>query len=62
MYISPIARIYGDIETQILQDDEKFILKAVREAGINVVLWQYTSTGHVDGIGTNVDMSKGANE
>lgn len=28
----------------------------------NVVLWQYTSTGHVDGISTNVDISKGVNE
>lgn len=25
----------------------------------NVVLWQYTSAGHVDGISTNVDISKG---
>ena len=28
----------------------------------NVVLWQYTSTGRVAGINTNVDISKGANE
>lgn len=28
----------------------------------NVVLWQYTSTGHVDGISTAVDISKGVNE
>ena len=28
----------------------------------NVVLWQYTSTGHVDGIATNVDISKGVNK
>lgn len=28
----------------------------------NVVLWQYTSAGHVDGISTNVDISKGVNE
>ena len=27
----------------------------------NVVLWQYTSTGHVDGISTNIDISKGVN-
>lgn len=28
----------------------------------NVVLWQYTSRGHVEGIYTDVDISKGANE
>lgn len=28
----------------------------------NVVLWQYTSTGHVDGISTAVDISKGVDE
>lgn len=26
--------------------------------GANIVLWQYTSTGHIEGIDTNVDMSK----
>lgn len=26
--------------------------------GANIVLWQYTSTGRIDGIDTNVDMSK----
>lgn len=26
--------------------------------GANIVLWQYTSTGRVDGIDTNVDLSK----
>lgn len=28
----------------------------------NVVLWQYTSKGHIDGISTDVDISKGVNE
>lgn len=36
MYESPIEKIYGEIETQIIQHDEEMIMKAVRQVNINV--------------------------
>ena len=36
MYKSPIEKIYGEIQTQIEQEDEKMVMKAVRKVGINV--------------------------
>lgn len=36
MYKSPIEKIYGDLQTQMVQEDEKLVMKAVREVGINV--------------------------
>lgn len=36
MYESPIEKIYGEIQTQIIQEDENMIMKAIRNVGINV--------------------------
>lgn len=36
MYESPIETIYGELQTQILREDENMIMKAVREVKINV--------------------------
>lgn len=36
MYESPIDKIYKDIQTQMIQQDEKMIMQAVREVGITV--------------------------
>jgi len=36
LYKSPIEKIYGEIQTQIEQEDEKMVMKAVRKVGINV--------------------------
>lgn len=35
MYKSPID-IYNEIQTQIVQEDEKMIMEAIRKAGVNV--------------------------
>lgn len=36
MYESPIDKIYKDIQTQMIQQDEEMVMKAVREVGITV--------------------------
>ena len=36
MYESPIEMIYGELQTQMVQEDEKLVMKAVRNAGVNV--------------------------
>ncbi len=36
MYKSPIEKIYGELQTQMVQEDEKMVMKAVRKVGINV--------------------------
>lgn len=36
MYTSPIEKIYGELQTQIVQEDEKMVMKAIREVGVNV--------------------------
>ena len=36
MYKSPIEKIYGEFETQMVRDEEKMVIKAVRNVGINV--------------------------
>ena len=36
MYLSPIEKIYGELQTQMAQEDERMVMKAVRQVGINV--------------------------
>ena len=36
MYESPIEMIYGELQTQMMQEDEKLVMKAVRNVGVNV--------------------------
>lgn len=36
MYKSPIEKIYGEFETQMVREEEKMVIKAVRNVGINV--------------------------
>ena len=36
LYKSPIEKIYGELQTQIVQEDEKLVMKAIREVGVNV--------------------------
>lgn len=36
MYESPIEKIYGEIQTQMVQEDENMVMKAIRKVGINV--------------------------
>ena len=36
MYESPIEKIYGELQTQIEQEDENIVMKAVGDVGINV--------------------------
>ena len=36
MYASPIEKIYGELQTQIIQEDENMVMKAIREVGILV--------------------------
>lgn len=36
MYKSPIEKIYGDLQTQMVQEDENMMMKAVRKVGVNV--------------------------
>ena len=36
MYESPIEKIYGELQTQIEQEDENIVMKAVRDVGITV--------------------------
>ena len=36
MYKSPIEKIYGELQTQMVQEDEKLVMKAIREVGVDV--------------------------
>lgn len=36
MYKSPIEKIYSELQTQIVQEDENTVMKAVRNVGLNV--------------------------
>ena len=36
MYSSPIEKIYSEIQTQMVQEDENMVMKAIREVGITV--------------------------
>ena len=36
MYNSPIEKIYSELQTQVVQEDEKMVMKAVRKVGVNV--------------------------
>ena len=36
MYKSPIEKICNEIQTQMVQEDEKMVMKAIREVGVNV--------------------------
>lgn len=36
MYKSPIEKIYGEMQTQMTQEDEKLTMKAIRNVGVNV--------------------------
>ena len=36
MYKSPIEKIYGELKTQMVQEDENMVMKAIREVGVNV--------------------------
>lgn len=36
MYASPIEKIYGELQTQMVQEDENMVMKAVRKVGVNV--------------------------
>ncbi len=36
MYKSPIEKIYGELQTQMMQEDEKMVMKAIRKVGVNV--------------------------
>lgn len=36
MYNSPIEKIYGELQTQMVQEEENMVMKAIREVGINV--------------------------
>ena len=36
MYKSPIEMIYGELQTQMAQEEENMVMKAVRQIGVNV--------------------------
>jgi hypothetical protein len=36
MYESPIEKIYGEIQTQMMQEDEKMVMEAIRNVGVTV--------------------------
>lgn len=36
MYKSPIETIYGELQTQMVQEGENMVMKAIRKAGVNV--------------------------
>lgn len=36
MYKSPIEIICGELQTQMMQEDEKLVMKAIRNVGVNV--------------------------
>lgn len=36
MYKSPIEKVYSELQTQIVQEDENTVMKAVRNVGLNV--------------------------
>lgn len=36
MYKNPIEMTYGELQTQMMQEEEKLVMKAVRNVGVNV--------------------------
>lgn len=36
MYKSPIEMIYGELQTQMVQEAENVVMKSIREVGVNV--------------------------
>ena len=36
LYKSPIEKLYGELQTQIEQEEENMVMKAIRNVGINV--------------------------
>lgn len=36
MYKDPIEKIYGELQTQMVQEDENMVMKAIRKVGVNV--------------------------
>ena len=36
MYNSPIEKICSELQTQMVQEDEKMVMKAIRKVGVNV--------------------------
>lgn len=36
MYKCPIEKIYGELQTQMVQEDENMVMKAIRKVGVNV--------------------------
>jgi len=36
LYKSPIEKIYGELQTQMVQEDENMVMKAIRKVGVNV--------------------------
>ena len=36
MYKSPIEKIYSELQTQMVQEDENMVMKAIRKVGVNV--------------------------
>ena len=36
MYNSPIEKIYSELQTQMVQEDENMVMKAIRKVGVNV--------------------------
>ena len=36
MYNSPIEKIYSELQTQMVQEDENMVMKAIRKGGVNV--------------------------
>ena len=36
MYKSPIEKIYGGLQTQMVQEEEKMVIKAIEKVGVNV--------------------------
>lgn len=36
MYKSPIEKIYGELQTQMVQEDENMVMKTIRKIGVNV--------------------------
>ena len=36
MYKSPIEKIYGELQTQMVEEEENIVMKAIRKVGVNV--------------------------
>ena len=36
MYKSPIEKIYGELQTQMVQEDENMVMETIRKVGVNV--------------------------